>query len=364
MSGVTLVRYEAARSALAEARAVDEVKDIRDVAMALSFYAKQAKDRELIEAATDLRLRAERRLGEMIAAQKKTIGLATGTRGHGRPSLGGAEREPPKNDVPTRAEAGIDKKLSARAQHLATLPDDQFATRLSAAKREAVAHIEMPFAARAAEKKRMRAEREVELGANILAMPSKRFGVILADPPWRFKTFFESGLTNSSADNHYPTLSLEQIEALEVASIAADDCVLFLWGTVPMLLQTLDVMTSWDFAYKSHFCWIKERSGNGYWNRNKHELLLIGTRGSVPCPSARYAVRFRVRGEARSSQRKTRRRVRDDRGDVSYPAKDRAFRTRGAARLELLGQRGAVRRGRAVRGDSERHGARFRRGSA
>ena len=284
MSAVALVEYEAARRALAEAARVDEVKDIRDVAMALSFYAKQAKDRELIERATDLRLRAERRLGEMIAEQKKTVGLATGAQGIGRPAS--AIPEEYRTQPPTLAEAGVDKKLSTRSQQLAALADDQFALRLSAAKKEAVAHVEMPFAARAAEKKQRRAEREAELGSKIAALPAKKFGVILADPPWQFETFSEIGLTRGSADNHYPTLDLGAIAALDVASIAAGDCVLFLWATVPHLCNAADIMREpWGFAYKSNLAWIKDKAGTGYWLRNKHEHVLIGTRGDVPVPA-------------------------------------------------------------------------------
>jgi N6-adenosine-specific RNA methylase IME4 len=109
--------------------------------------------------------------------------------------------------------------------------------------------------------------------------------VILADPPWRFETWSETGFTSAAAANHYPTSALETIKALDVASIAADDCVLFLWGTVPMTPHALEVMAAWGLTYKSHFAWVKDRSGTGYWLRNRHELLLIGTRGDVPAPA-------------------------------------------------------------------------------
>ena len=56
-----------------------------------------------------------------------------------------------------------------------------------------------------------------------------------------------------------------------------------------MLPQALQVMEAWGFNYRSHFVWLKLRAGNqegtGYWNRNAHELLLVGTRGEVPAPA-------------------------------------------------------------------------------
>jgi N6-adenosine-specific RNA methylase IME4 len=88
-----------------------------------------------------------------------------------------------------------------------------------------------------------------------------------------------------AAENHYPTSPLDEIKALDVKSIAAPDSALFLWATVPMLVQALEVMKDWDFLYKSHAIWAKDRVGTGYWFRNQHELLLVGTRGHVPAPA-------------------------------------------------------------------------------
>jgi N6-adenosine-specific RNA methylase IME4 len=130
-----------------------------------------------------------------------------------------------------------------------------------------------------------RAEREAELTAKVVALPTKRYGVIVADPEWRFEPYNRETGMDRAADNHYPTNSTEIIMARDVASIAAEDCVLFLWATVPMLRDALSVMESWGFEYRSHAIWDKIHIGTGYWFRNRHELLLVGTKGNIPAPA-------------------------------------------------------------------------------
>ena len=74
--------------------------------------------------------------------------------------------------------------------------------------------------------------------------------------------------------------------ARPVGDIAADDCVLFLWATAPMLPHArLIVMAAWGFNYRTNFVWAKDRIGTGYRVRNQHELLLIAQRGTVPLPA-------------------------------------------------------------------------------
>ena len=139
--------------------------------------------------------------------------------------------------------------------------------------------------ARTVAKKVTREQRERDLGAKIVALPQKKYGVILADPEWRFEPWSRETGMDRAADNHYPTSATEVIAARDVASIAADDCVLFLWATSPLLPQALEVMKAWGFAYVSVAVWVKDRIGTGYWFRNRHELLLVGTRGNVPAPA-------------------------------------------------------------------------------
>jgi hypothetical protein len=122
----------AARAALAEARSVDEVKDIRDKSEAMRAYARMAKDTQLEMDATELRLRAERRLGIMLTEQKRTVGLNRG----GWQSCGTDEE--PQDRVPTLSEVGIDKKLSARSQKIGGIGEapPMFFTRLANCRQE------------------------------------------------------------------------------------------------------------------------------------------------------------------------------------------------------------------------------------
>lgn len=120
-----LIRYEAARVALAEAHRVDEVKDIRDKAEAMAAYARQAKDSELIQYATEIKVRAERRCGEMLTTTEKNRGAA---------GVGPIEVARYDRDTPTLAQMGISKDESSRYQQLAAMPADHFETAVATAK--------------------------------------------------------------------------------------------------------------------------------------------------------------------------------------------------------------------------------------
>lgn len=134
-----------------------------------------------------------------------------------------------------------------------------------------------------------RAQRESALAVKITALPDKRYGVILADPPWRFEPYSRKTGMDRAADNHYPTMHTADIADLAVVrsdpGLAARECALFLWATAPMMPDALKVMMLWGFEYKSQIIWNKGEIGTGYWVRNAHELLLIGTRGNIPAPA-------------------------------------------------------------------------------
>ena len=108
-----------------------------------------------------------------------------------------------------------------------------------------------------------------------------RFPLVYADPPWRY----EHVKTNNRAiENHYPTMDLDEICALPVHEITTDDCVLLLWATSPKLEESMRVISSWGFTYRTCMVWDKEKIGMGYYARQQHELLLIATKGAPPTP--------------------------------------------------------------------------------
>jgi hypothetical protein len=128
-----LVRYDAACRALAEARLVDEVKEIRDKAVAMACYARQAQNRSLEADAVEIRMRATRKLDELRRAQKETIGLNTGAKGIG------TSKGVRVNEKPTLASQGIDKNLAQQARVLGKLSDEGFEKAVTKA-RAKVAH--------------------------------------------------------------------------------------------------------------------------------------------------------------------------------------------------------------------------------
>ena len=113
------------------------------------------------------------------------------------------------------------------------------------------------------------------------------YDIILADPPWTFKTYSEKGKEHKSAELHYSCMTIDDIYNLPIQNIASDNCILFLWVTNPMLPQGLKTIEEWGFKYKTvAFSWYKKNKiadsmfwGLGYWTRANVELCLLATKG-------------------------------------------------------------------------------------
>lgn len=115
----------------------------------------------------------------------------------------------------------------------------------------------------------------------------KKYQIIYADPPWHFKVYSERGHNERYRGCPYPVMEKGDIEKLPIKDLADDNCILFLWGTYPNLLEAFSVITAWGFTYKTvGFTWVKQNpSGNGYhfglgyWTRANPEICLIATKG-------------------------------------------------------------------------------------
>lgn len=106
---------------------------------------------------------------------------------------------------------------------------------------------------------------------------NKQYRVIYADPPWSYNDK-QNVEVLGGAEKHYTTMPLQDICDLPVPS--ADDAVLFIWVTSPLLEDVFKVIKAWGFKYKSSFVWDKVAHNMGHYNSVRHELLLIATKGS------------------------------------------------------------------------------------
>lgn len=117
-------------------------------------------------------------------------------------------------------------------------------------------------------------------------LDGRKFGTIMADPPWRFQNQTGKIAPEHRRLSRYGTMSLDEIKSLPVADAAADTAHLYLWVPNALLPDGLNVMSAWGFTYKSNLIWHKVRKdggsdgrGVGFYFRNVTEILLFGTRG-------------------------------------------------------------------------------------
>jgi N6-adenosine-specific RNA methylase IME4 len=122
--------------------------------------------------------------------------------------------------------------------------------------------------------------------ALIESTAGRRFGTILADPPWQFQNRTGKVAPEHKRLSRYGTMTLAEIKDLPVAPIAADTAHLYLWVPNALLPDGLEVMRAWGFQYKSNLVWHKVRKdggsdgrGVGFYFRNVTELILFGVRG-------------------------------------------------------------------------------------
>lgn len=282
-----LAAYDRARVALAEATKVDQVMAVRDELEHVKLYARQIQDRALLADATVFQMRAERRLGVLLAAAKEAGQIAEGRIAKG-------SKVDPNPDRVTLTEIGVDRRLSSKAQKAAALDDDAF-EQLAVSARDKIksggAILVDPInaAAKDAEVASRRAAHAArtenggcvaDLGA--LALTGKRFGSIGADPQWKFLTRSAAG-EGRSANIHYKTEEVDKIKDLPVNQLLADDGAFYMWMVDWCPQDALDLLSHWGLRHvTTAFTWVKTNGdspdlkvwdkstwhmGQGYWTR-------------------------------------------------------------------------------------------------
>jgi len=269
-----LVHYRAAFKALEAARSTDEVKKIRDKAEALRAYAFMAKNRQLETDAAEIRIRAERRLGEMLQNQKAIQGLNRG-------AAAGGKKESPRGSflelrdlTPRLTDIGIDKKLSSRAQQFASIPEGDFQSLVQ----EWRGRIEYEEARITTNLLRERERQESVI--IVPEVPTGRYSTIVIDPPWSYENstgrHSQAGYLRSGR-----VMDLTAVKDFDLQRWVADTCHLYLWVTDAYLGRAYEITDAWGFHAKVSLVWIKNRIGMGNYYRHQHEICIFAVKGDM-----------------------------------------------------------------------------------
>jgi N6-adenosine-specific RNA methylase IME4 len=272
----SLASISAAKTALMQASDLQDVLLIRDKAKAIQELVKARNaSLETQNAAAEIRLRAERKAGEMLKKMEKR----NGARGTGK--------KVDSHGVSPLSSLGITHSQSSRWQLTSCVKESEFVrivAECNDTREELTQKRVLDFAKKTAKSEKIEAEiidhSETVDGSvvdDLANLNEQKFGTIYADPPWQYGN---QG-TRASTGNHYNTMTLKDICAMPVESLAADNAHLHLWTTNAFLFDAKTVMEAWGFEYRSVFVWVKPQMGIGNYWRVSHEFLLLGIRGNA-----------------------------------------------------------------------------------
>lgn len=277
-----LAALEHAQRVLAEVSTFEDIKDIRDKAEAVRRYAASAElGLALQNKAAELKLRAERRAGQLLA----------------RLNLSGGDRRSSSSESQLSLDdLGINKHQSSRWQREAAVPNEAFEQLL---RETSEAECELTTAALLRIARAFRTEpshngvshepqSQSELAItdiDALVNQTEKFSCIYAAPPFAAKHQNDVSETKQEIDT--ATEQLDTYCQLPVQQVVAEHAHLHLWMKHDWLWSAPRLMEAWGFQSASGLVWIQPQSGGGSYWRRAHEYLLLGVRGDLP---------FRTRG--------------------------------------------------------------------
>lgn len=268
-----LIKFNQAYQALMVAKSIDEVKEIRDKMEALRLYLKQqGESLEMQNACAEIKLRAERRAGELL---KETV----------KPGGNGSNQYEQKSRnvtiaTPTLAEIGITKMQSSRFQAVANIPEVVFEQKIAEIKTQ---KEELTTKQLLTTAKQEIAKQRVPEPAITPVLPTNKYRCIVIDPPWPIKKIEREERPNQGIELDYPTMTIEQIEALPIAELADNEgCHLYLWVTQKYLPTGLELIKKWEFNYQCIMTWRKNVGFTPFSWMYDTEHVIFAHCGSLP----------------------------------------------------------------------------------
>lgn len=256
-----LIHFDTAKRELALANSIDEVKLIRDQAEAIRQYIRQQKGSfSMQNQAAEIKIRAERRVGEMLKEP-----------GREKPGEYKKLHDETFSPKPSLEDLGITKIQSHRWQLEAEIPETQFEEYIAETKAKAE---ELTSRAALSIALRMRHEDKKRIFNNTTSLDGL-FDVIVVDPPWPYGGGYNPYAHRGASP--YNEMSIEEIMMLEIP--AAKDCILWLWVTNRFMHDAYHVLESWAFEPKTILTWFKEKIGVGRWLRGATEHCILGISG-------------------------------------------------------------------------------------
>lgn len=252
----SVVALDEARAAIAVARQTGDagaLREWRDRAAAVQHYARMRDDgRHAANEAGEIKVRAERALGQLDAEGRQ--------HGGSRKQDGGAP-------ILT-----VEGHTRAAWRKLGALDEPEFEALVERAREDQNAGVSTASLVRL-----VRAAAVAPPPVTLAPLPEGAFRVIAADPPWQY----DNKATRGAAEDHYSTMTIEELCALDVIDRAADDAHLYLWTTNGFLRESFDVLDAWGFSYKTCLTWVKPQMGLGNYFRSSTEHVLFGVRGKL-----------------------------------------------------------------------------------
>jgi len=266
-----LVKWNKAKQAIVEAKTVDEVKSIKDKAEAMRAYAKQVGESlEVQNDICEIKLRAERRMGEML----KESNIKPGNKNTLKQFSDSNIVSPSEEKL---SDFGIEKHESSRYQKIADLSEEKFEEIIKETKqeeKELTESLMLKTAKKIEHESKIQKQKEAIERGDIIGVEGE-YEIIVIDPPWQYddRDKPERGICK------YPTMTQQELMKIDIPS--GENCILWLWTTNSFMKNAYELLDVWGFDEKTILTWHKGNMGMGNYLRNVTEHCILAIKGNV-----------------------------------------------------------------------------------